>query len=151
MLELRPLIIGKNNIVIGGNMRLQAAKKLGLEKVPVIFAENLTPAQVKEFVIKDNIGFGLWDWDILQGWDDQKLSDWGLPAPYKNLELNMMSEENLSVDEQFDPIGTSKNLQRVVFIFDNAQQADEYLEKLGALNIKKYNNAWHINLSSQSI
>lgn len=151
MLELRPLIIDKRFVVIGGNMRFQAAKKLGLKIVPVIKAENLSAAQIKEFIIKDNIGFGLWDWEVLQNWDESKLQEWGLPAPYTGHEVNGMTDEGLSVDETFDPIGASKGLQRVVFIFDNASQAEAYLLNLGNLEVKKFNNAWHINLSSQSI
>jgi ParB-like chromosome segregation protein Spo0J len=82
MLELRPLIIDKKGVVIGGNMRLAAAKEAGLKKIPVIRAESLTPAQVKEFIIKDNVGFGEWDWDALANeWDAGELSDWGLDLP----------------------------------------------------------------------
>lgn len=151
MLELRPLIIDKKNTVIGGNMRLQAAVKLGLKTVPVLRAENLTAAQVKEFIVKDNVGFGQWDWEALEDWDAVKLSDWGLPVPYLGHELNSMSEDGLDISEPFDPVGVSKGLQRVVFIFDNPDAASAYLSKLGNLDVKKFNNAWHVNLSSQSI
>ena len=82
MLELRPLIIDKKGFVIGGNMRLAAAKEAGLKKIPVMRAESLTPAQVKEFIIKDNVGFGEWDWDALANeWDVDKLEEWGLDIP----------------------------------------------------------------------
>lgn len=82
MLELRPLVVDKKGVVIGGNMRLAAAKDAGLKKIPVMRAESLTPAQVKEFIIKDNVGFGEWDWDALANeWDVQKLEEWGLDLP----------------------------------------------------------------------
>ena len=82
MLELRPLIIDKKGFVIGGNMRLAAAKEAGLKKIPVMRAESLTPAQIKEFIIKDNVGFGEWDWDALANeWDVDKLEEWGLDIP----------------------------------------------------------------------
>lgn len=82
MLELRPLIIDKKGFVIGGNMRLAAAKEAGLKKIPVMRAESLTPAQIKEFIIKDNVGFGEWDWDALANeWDVEKLEEWGLDIP----------------------------------------------------------------------
>ena len=61
MLELRPLVINKNNIVLGGNQRLKALEALGIKTVSVVRAENLTEAQQKEFIIKDNLSFGEWD------------------------------------------------------------------------------------------
>lgn len=81
MLELRPLVVDKKGVVIGGNMRLAAAKEAGLKKIPVMRAESLTPAQVKEFIIKDNVPFGEWDWDVLKDWDAEILEKWGLDVP----------------------------------------------------------------------
>ena len=82
MLEIRPIVINKDNIVLGGNMRLKACKEAGLKKVPVIVADNLTEEQQSEFIIKDNVGFGEWDWDILANeWDTEFLNDWGLDTP----------------------------------------------------------------------
>lgn len=57
MLELRPIVIDENNIVLGGNMRLRACNELGLKDVPTIYAKDLTEEQKKEFIIKDNVGF----------------------------------------------------------------------------------------------
>lgn len=65
MLNLRPLVIDKNNVVIGGNMRLKALKELGYEEVPVLSAEDLTPDEIKRFVVVDNLPFGQWDYDVL--------------------------------------------------------------------------------------
>lgn len=96
MLELRPLIIDKKGFVIGGNMRLAAAKEAGLKKIPVMRAESLTPAQVKEFIIKDNVGFGEWDWDALANeWDVEKLEEWGLDIPG-------FASDNEMVDDNFE-------------------------------------------------
>lgn len=82
MLKIRPLVIDKKGVVLGGNMRLLAAKEAGIKKIPVIRADSLTPSQIKEFIIKDNIGYGDWDWDILGNeWDVEKLEDWGLDIP----------------------------------------------------------------------
>ena len=79
MLELRPLIVDNEQKVLGGNMRLTALKELGYEKVPIISVDNLTEEQKKEFIIKDNLSFGEWDWDILQNDRDiPKLEDWGM-------------------------------------------------------------------------
>ena len=61
MLELRPLIIDEDNIVLGGNMRLKALNHLGISDVPVKKIEGLTPEQKKEFIVKDNLSYGEWD------------------------------------------------------------------------------------------
>jgi DNA modification methylase len=82
MLELRPIVIDETNTVLGGNMRLRALQELGYKEVPVIFAKDLTEEQKKEFIIKDNIGYGEWDWDSLANdWDTVKLEEWGLDIP----------------------------------------------------------------------
>ena len=65
MLELRPIVVDENNIVLGGNMRLKACKEAGLKDVYIVKAENLTEEQKQEFIVKDNVGFGEWDWDML--------------------------------------------------------------------------------------
>ena len=82
MLELRPIVIDENNIVLGGNMRLRACNELGLKDVPTIYAKDLTEEQKKEFIIKDNVGFGEWNWDDLANeWDEELLVEWGLDLP----------------------------------------------------------------------
>lgn len=65
MLKLRPIVVNDDMIVLGGNMRLKACKEAGLKEVPIIKASNLTEQQQKEFIIKDNVGFGEWDWEQL--------------------------------------------------------------------------------------
>jgi DNA modification methylase len=84
MLKLRPIVVESwdNLTVLGGNMRLKAVNELGIKTVPVISAEDLNDEEKKEFIIKDNIGFGEWDWDILSNqWDTEKLEEWGLDIP----------------------------------------------------------------------
>ena len=79
MLKLRPIVVNSDMVVLGGNMRLKACNEAGLKEVYILKADNLTKEQEKEFIIKDNVGFGQWDWDMLaNGWDNQKLGDWGL-------------------------------------------------------------------------
>ncbi len=65
MLKLRPIVIDENNMVLGGNMRLKACIELGLKEVPTLQAKDLTEEQKKEFIIKDNVGFGEWEWEQL--------------------------------------------------------------------------------------
>lgn len=82
MLEARPLVIDENNIVLGGNMRLKACKEAGLKEVPVIKWTDLSDAKKKEFIVKDNLGYGDWDWDVFKvDWDFSLLDDWGLDVP----------------------------------------------------------------------
>jgi hypothetical protein len=82
MLKLRPIVVDNNMVVLGGNMRLQACKKAKLKKVWIIKASELTEEQKKEFIIKDNIGFGEWDWEMLANeWETEKLEEWGLEIP----------------------------------------------------------------------
>ena len=82
MLELRPIVINSDNIVLGGNMRLRACKEAGLKEVPVMRADDLTPEQQAEFIIKDNVGFGEWYWEMLANeWEAEKLNDCGLDVP----------------------------------------------------------------------
>jgi ParB-like chromosome segregation protein Spo0J len=84
MLELRPIVVNEQMIILGGNMRYRACIEAGMDKVPIIKAEDLTPEQQREFIIKDNVGFGEWDWDMLANeWDTEELSDWGLSFPMK--------------------------------------------------------------------
>jgi hypothetical protein len=79
MLELRPIVIDENNVVLGGNMRLKACIEAGLTDVPVKQAKELTEEQKKEFIVKDNVGFGEWDWsDLANNWETEELEEWGL-------------------------------------------------------------------------
>jgi ParB-like chromosome segregation protein Spo0J len=79
MLQLRPIIVNESYIVLGGNMRYKALVELGYKEVPIIKAEDLTERQAQEFIVKDNLSFGDWDWDVLANeWDSVDLEDWGL-------------------------------------------------------------------------
>ena len=79
MLELRPIVVDSNNIILGGNMRYKALVVLGYKEVYIIQAGNLTDEQKKEFIVKDNLNYGDWDYDILaNAWDSYDLEKWGL-------------------------------------------------------------------------
>lgn len=96
MLNLRPIVVDDQGIVIGGNMRLKACQELGWKEIPVINAKDLTEEQIQQFVIKDNIGFGEWDYEIIgDGWKVQDLTDWGFEFPYNpDEDLFDIEEEN---------------------------------------------------------
>lgn len=101
MLELRPIIVDENFIVQGGNMRLKALQELKYKEIPdewVKQVSDLTEEQKKEFIIKDNVGFGEWDFDDLaNNWDVEKLNEWGLDIPNFEIadekELNDLSDK----------------------------------------------------------
>jgi site-specific DNA-methyltransferase (adenine-specific) len=101
MLELRPIVVNEDMVVLGGNMRLKACKEAGLDKVPVIKASNLTEEQQKEFIIKDNVGFGEWDWnDLANNWETEKLQEWGLDIPgFENEEVLEAEEDDFAAPE----------------------------------------------------
>jgi DNA modification methylase len=95
MLELRPIVVDSEMVVLGGNMRLKACQAAGLTEVPILIADQLTPEQQAEFIIKDNVGFGEWDWDILANeWDMQDLQDWGLDLPFDNTPVLEAEEDD---------------------------------------------------------
>ena len=79
MLRIRPIVVNSDGVVLGGNMRLKACTEAGLKEVPVIVADDLTEEQQREFIIKDNVGFGEWDWELLsKEWEADDLESWGL-------------------------------------------------------------------------
>ena len=89
MLRLRPIVVNSEMVVLGGNMRLKACQEAGLTEVPTILASGLTDEQQREFIIKDNVGFGEWDWDALANeWDTEQLADWGLDVPAVEKEVS---------------------------------------------------------------
>ena len=100
MLKLRPIVVNDDLIVLGGNMRLKACKEAGLKEVPIIKASELTAEQQREFIIKDNVGFGEWDWDLIANeWDAEQLDDWGLDLP---VDFNVV-EEAAEEDDYVEP------------------------------------------------
>jgi DNA modification methylase len=98
MLEIRPIVVNNEMMILGGNMRLKAIQEIGIKEVPIIKAENLTEQQQREFLIKDNVGFGEWDWDALANdWDPAELNEWGLDVP--NMDLTELEAEDDNFEE----------------------------------------------------
>ena len=97
MLDIRPIVVNDDMVVLGGNMRLKACKEAGLKEVPVIRARDLTEEQQREFIIKDNVGFGEWDWDLLANeWDTELLDEWGLDFDF---ETDLADNEGLTDED----------------------------------------------------
>ena len=103
MMELRPIIIDDDNVIQGGNMRFKALSELGYTDVPdewIKRGKSLTPEQWREFVIKDNVGFGEWDWELIKNdWDVEQLTDWGLDVPNFEPEILEAEEDDFDVPE----------------------------------------------------
>lgn len=116
MLEKRPIVVDENMVVLGGNMRLKACKSAGLFEVWIDIAEGWTEEQKREFIVKDNVGFGEWDWDILANeWDVDQVKEWGLDLP--GFELN---EDDFGDDFSL-PDGDKEPFQQQTYTLADAQ------------------------------
>ena len=148
MLELRPIVIDENNIILGGNMRYRACLKAGLKNVPVKIAKGLTEEQKKEFIIKDNASFGEWDWSVLGNeWDSMDLNDWGIDV-WKNMddEVNKVN----SSDETSEWVGmpefeSKEDTLKIVIHFLNDNDRFEFMEKYNIIISKKTKDTWSTN------
>ena len=118
MLKLRPIVVNSDMIVLGGNMRLKACKEAGLKDVWILKADNLTEEQQKEFIVKDNVGFGEWDWDILANqWDSVQLEDWGMD--------NWQNMDDIETSDAFSlPDGDKEPFQQQTYTLADAQAID---------------------------
>ena len=113
MLKLRPIVVDENFMVLGGNMRLKASKEAGLSEVWIDIAEGLTEEQKKEFIVKDNVGFGEWEWDILANqWDSVQLAEWGLDV-WQNEDDVEDIEEVIDFNEEVNFIIKCENLEEL--------------------------------------
>jgi hypothetical protein len=131
MLEIRPIVVNADMVVLGGNMRFKACKEAGLKEVPIIVAENLTDAQQREFIIKDNVSGGEWDWDMLANeWDSEELTEWGLDVWKAN--------DNVNLDDFFnEDNGDSEKEQKFKIVLEYTE--DDYNKVLDAF--KKYSGS----------
>jgi len=125
MLNLRPIVVNDEMVVLGGNMRLRAVQEVGLKEVAIIKASDLTEEQQKEFIIKDNVGFGEWDWDVLANeWEPELLTEWGLDVWQQPVEVDysLLDEEDLS-DELADMADGVKKAIQIEFEPDHYEEA----------------------------
>jgi len=114
MLEIRPIVVNDDMIVLGGNMRLKACKEAGLKEVPVIKASDLTEEEQRQFIIKDNVSGGEWDWDMLANeWDVEQLDEWGLDIPvFPQVELEA-EEDDFDTTPPEEPITVLGDLYEI--------------------------------------
>ena len=130
MLELRPIVVDENNIILGGNMRHKACIEAGLKEVFIVQAKDLTEQQKDEFIVKDNVGFGEWDWDVLANeWDSELLNDWGLFVPEMTTEVDysILDDEDLDGELSDMADGVKKAIQ-IEFEAEHYEEASELVK-----------------------
>ena len=110
MLDIRPIVVNADMIILGGNMRYKACVEAGLKEIPVIVADKLTEEQQREFLIKDNTSGGEWDWEMLANeWDAEQLEDWGLT-------VNNFNTDSINLDNFFEESNEQKEQKNKIVL-----------------------------------
>ena len=136
MLELRPIVVNEDFVVLGGNMRLKACIEAQIKDVPVLVADTLTKKQQQQFIIKDNSNFGEWDWDMLANtWDVDELKEWGLDVPKWSEDISVFDE-----DISFDLDGENDDKSHIKKIVLNLDVEKELKIKQYELHLRKHFN-----------
>lgn len=136
MLEKRPLVcytdVDKKLVILGGNMRFKAAKEVGIKELSVVLADDWTEEQKAQFLIKDNLGYGEWDWDMVaKEWDTQTLNEWGLDVPNfdtpKDLDYSILDEVDIS-DQLSEMTSNVKKAIQIEFEAEHYEEAAELVK-----------------------
>ena len=144
MLKLRPIVVDKDMIVLGGNMRLKASKDAGLKEVWIEVAEGLTEEQKKEFIVKDNVGFGEWEWDMLANeWDSVQLAEWGLDV-WENQDDAIVEEDDTYTRKIVAPTYDPKNEKPEPHQLYNTDKVEELIDKIKPLGLSNMEQAFLI-------
>jgi hypothetical protein len=129
MASVRPIVVNSDMVVLGGNMRLKAMIEAGWDKVPVEVVEWGQEKQM-EFIIKDNVGFGSWDWEVLANeWESDQLEEWGLDVwqPEKEIDYSILDEEDVS-DQLEDMTNGVKKAIQIEFKAEHYEEAYELVK-----------------------
>lgn len=129
MLEARPVVVNPDMVVLGGNMRLKALKEAGVKEVPVYIA-SWDEIKQKQFIIKDNLGYGEWDWEMIANeWDAEELIGWGLEVwqPEEDVDYSILDEEDVEDQLQDMSDGVKKAIQ-IEFEPDHYEEAYELVK-----------------------
>lgn len=120
MMNLRPIVIDENNVILGGNMRFKASIKAGINEVYALRADDLTEKEKKQFIIKDNVGFGEWDWDILANqFENSDLNEWGLDVwDTKDIDLDDFFTDDTEDKEDTNKIILEYNEKDYNFVIE---------------------------------
>jgi len=123
---------------LGGNMRLKAAKDLGIQELPVILADDWTAEQKEQFIIRDNVSGGEWDWEALSDWEKSELSEWGVDVPANQI------KETKEIPE-IGQIEFSEDLflehNYIVLYFDNPMDWEVAKEVYGLKQVKSLDSS----------
>ena len=133
MLNVRPIVVNKDMIVLGGNMRLKAIKEAGHTEVAIEIVD-WTEQQQKEFIVKDNVGYGEWDWsDLANNWDSEELTDWGVDI------IGFSNVQDLGEDFSL-PNGDKSPFQQMTFTLadEQAEQIKNAIEEIKSTEEYKY-------------
>ena len=134
MLDIRPIVVNKDMIILGGNMRYRACKEAGIKEIPVIITD-LSEDKQREFLIKDNTSGGEWDWNLLANeWDVSELTDWGIDIPGFDIDSAQLGTD-------FDlPSGDKSPFQQMTFTLADEQaiQIQNAIEEIKLTNEFKY-------------
>lgn len=146
MLEKRPVVVDENYIILGGNMRYRAAKELGIKKIDVIVVKDWTEEQKKEFTIKDNVGYGEWDWDLLANeWNIDNLNNWDIDLPPI---FNNEDPYTKKIDAPKYEAGEEKpNINDLI----NNTKTKELIKNINKSNINKYEKEFLISAAQRHI
>ena len=124
MLKIRPIVVNEDMIILGGNMRFKACKEAGLKEVPIIKTKGLSEEKQREFLIKDNITGGEWDWNLLANeWDEIKLTEWGLDVWQPTAEVDYSILDGEDVSEQLSDM--TNGVKKAIQIEFEAEHYDE--------------------------
>lgn len=135
MLDIRPIVVNSDMIILGGNMRYKACKEAGLKEIPVIIADNLTEEQQREFLIKDNTSGGEWDFEMLANeWDVEQLEEWGLDVGGFDVDADELGTEFTLPD------GDKSPFQQMTFTLadEQAEQIKNAIADIKATEEYKY-------------
>jgi hypothetical protein len=136
MLNIRPIVVNDDMVILGGNMRFKACKEAGLKEVPIIKASGLSAEKQREFLIKDNLAGGEWDWTLLQEWDSIELGDWGLDLPSfaADVDYSILDEEDVSdqLKEMTDGVKKAIQIEFEAEHYDEAYQLVKFWRERNA-------------------
>jgi hypothetical protein len=133
MLNVRPIVVNKDMVVLGGNMRLKAIKEAGIKEINVDIVD-WNEQQQKEFIVKDNVGYGEWDWsDLANNWDSEELTDWGVDI------IGFSNVQDLGEDFSL-PNGDKSPFQQMTFTLadEQAEQIKNAIEEIKSTEEYKY-------------
>jgi hypothetical protein len=135
MLNIRPIVVNKEMIILGGNMRFKACIEAGLKEVPIIIAD-LTESQQREFLIKDNTTGGEWDWDMLANeWNAEQLAEWGMDVWQSPADIDYSILDDEDVSGEISEM--TNGVKRAVLIEFEAEHYENALELIKFWRHKK--------------